>query len=145
MDDNKVNLGEIGEKIVANYMNKQGRIVEQSLDPFDSQKDMKIDGKSLEVKTQVPYVLLKCFTLEKTQLKKCLNAEYFVFVQAPCEYWNEAAIYQVEGGFKYGTNRMKNGDERVTIPINQPAINKLCPIDGHDKEILRRYATNYNG
>ena len=64
MDDNKVNLGEIGEKIVANYMNRQGCIVEQSLDPFDSQKDMKIDGKSLEVKTQVPYVLKKCFTLE---------------------------------------------------------------------------------
>ena len=144
MDDNKVNLGTIGEKIVANYMNKQGHIVEQSLDPFDSQKDMKIDGKSLEVKTQVPYVHKECFTLKKNQLKKCQNAEYFVFVQAPCEYWDEAAIYQIESGFKYGTNRMKNGDERYTIPINQLAVNKLCPIDGHDKEILRRYATPYN-
>ena len=84
-------------------------------------------------------------TVEKNQLKKCLTAEYLVFVQAPCEYWNEAAIYQVESGFKYGTNRMKNGDERVTIPINQPAINKLCPKEGNDKEILRHYATNYNG
>ena len=144
MTDKKTLLGGVGEKIVANYMSKQGIIVEQSVDPYDSQKDMKINGKPLEVKTQVPFVYKKCFTLKKNQLNKCLNAEYFVFVQAPCEYWNEAAIYQVESGFKYGTNRMKNGDERYTIPINQPAINKLCPIEGYWKEQLRRYATPYN-
>ena len=146
MDDNKKSLGKIGEKIVANYMNRQGCIVEQSLDPFDSQKDMKIDGKSLEVKTQVPFVTKNCFTLEKNQLKKCQNVDYLVFVQAPCEYWNEAALYQVDPkAFKFRKHTMKDKEERYIIPINQPAVNKLCPIEGHYKKELRRYATNYNG
>ena len=143
MTDKKTLLGGVGEKIVANYMSKQGIIVEQSVDPYDSQKDMKINGKPLEVKTQVPFVYMKCFTLKKNQLNKCLNAEYFVFVQAPCKHWDEAAIYQVENGFKYGIDTMKNGDERYTIPINQPAVNKVMQIEGNDKEILRRYATPF--
>ena len=57
--NNKQILGTIGEKIVGNYMSRIGRTVEMSTDPFDSLKDMKVYGVSLEVKTQVPFCLEK--------------------------------------------------------------------------------------
>ena len=40
-------LGDIGEKIVGNYMSRIGRTVEMSTDPFDSEKDTIVNGKSL--------------------------------------------------------------------------------------------------
>ena len=144
MTDKKTLLGGVGEKIVANYMSKQGIIVEQSVDPYDSQKDMKINGKPLEVKTQVPFVYKKCFTLKKNQLNKCLNADYFVIVQAPCEYLNEAAIWKVKKGFTYNTVKLKGGGERLAIPMNQPNVIKKMDIVGEDKALLRKYSTDFS-
>ena len=91
--DNKQILGTIGEKIVANYMSRIGRIVEVATDPFDSTKDMKVNGKSLEVKTQVPFCTKKGFSIKPNQLPKCLNADYFVIVQAPCDYLDNCLLY----------------------------------------------------
>ena len=141
--DNKQILGTIGEKIVANYMSRIGRIVEVATDPFDSTKDMKVNGKSLEVKTQVPYVLKKGFTIKPNQLQKCLNADYFVIVQAPCDYLDEAAMWKVKKGFKYELIKMKNGDERYLIVYNQTNVIKKMDIVGEEKELLRKYSTNF--
>jgi hypothetical protein len=141
--DNKQILGTIGEKIVANYMSRIGRIVEVATDPFDSTKDMKVNGKSLEVKTQVPYIIKKGFTLKKNQLNKCLNADYFVIVQAPCTKLDEATLWKIKKGFKYELTKMKNGDERYLIPRDQEAVVKKMDIVGEEKELLRKYSTNY--
>ena len=141
--DNKQILGTIGEKIVANYMSRIGRIVEVATDPFDSTKDMKVNGKSLEVKTQVPYIIKKGFTIKPNQLQKCLNADYFVIVQAPCTHLDEAAILSIRKGFKYELTKMKNGDERYLIPWDQEAVVKKMDIVGEEKELLRKYSTNY--
>ena len=68
-----------------------------------------------------------------------------MFVQAPCGKWDESALYQVDPKtFKFQKDRMKDNDVRYIIEINQPAVNKLCPIEGYWKEQLRRYATPYN-
>ena len=141
--DNKQILGTIGEKIVANYMSRIGRIVEVATDPFDSTKDMKVNGKSLEVKTQVPYIIKKGFTIKPNQLQKCLNADHFVIVQAPCTHLDEAAILSIRKGFKYELTKMKNGDERYLIPWDQEAVVKKMDIVGEEKELLRKYSTNY--
>ena len=141
--DNKQILGTIGEKIVANYMSRIGRIVEVATDPFDSTKDMKVNGKSLEVKTQVPYIIKKGFTIKPNQLQKCLNADYFVIVQAPCTHLDEAAVWKIKKGFKYELTKMKNGDERYLIPRDQEAVVKKMDIVGEEKELLRKYSTNY--
>ena len=138
-------LGDIGEKIVGNYMSKIGRKVEMSTDPFDSEKDMIVNGKNLEVKTQVPYCLDKSFTIRRNQLNKCLNADYFVIVQAPCEYLNEAAIWKVKKGFTYNTVKLKGGGERLAIPMNQPNVIKKMDIVGEDKALLRKYSTDFGG
>jgi hypothetical protein len=145
MVDNK-KLGDIGEDIVAKYCEDLGFLVEKSESEYDQVKDMTIDGRTLEVKTQVPFVLKKCFSLKLNQLKKCQNVDYLMFVQAPCGKWDESALYQVDPKtFEFSTHRMKDNDVRYIIKINQPAVNKLCPIEGYWKEQLRRYATVYNG
>ena len=136
-------LGDIGEKIVGNYMSRIGRAVEMSSDPFDSEKDMKVNGVSLEVKTQVPYCLEKSFTIRSNQLNKCLNVDYFVIVQAPCEYLNEAAIWKVKKGFTYNTVKLKGGGERLSIPMNQENVIKKMDIIGEDKNLLRKYSTDF--
>ena len=136
-------LGDIGEKIVGNYMSRIGRTVEMSTDPFDSEKDMKVNGVSLEVKTQVPFCLENSFTIRKNQLNKCLNVDYFVIVQAPCEYLNEAAIWKVKKGFTYNTVKLKGGGERLSIPMNQANVIKKMDIVGEDKDLLRKYSTDY--
>jgi len=141
--DNKQILGTIGEKIVANYMSRIGRIVEVATDPFDSTKDMKVNGKSLEVKTQVPFCTKKGFSIKPNQLPKCLNADYFVIVQAPCDYLDKAAMWKIKKGFKYELTKMKNGDERYLIPWDQEAVVKKMDIVGEEKELLRKYSTNY--
>tara|TARA_R100001480_G_C4605631_1_gene163863 strand:+ start:42 stop:476 length:435 start_codon:yes stop_codon:yes gene_type:complete len=141
--DNKKILGDIGEKIVANYLNEKDCKVKLSTDPWDNKKDMRVDDKSCEVKCQVPYVLEKCFTLKKNQLNKCLIADHFVIVQAPCKYLNEAALWSIRKGFEYGTVRLKNGDERYSIPMQQDAVVKKMDIVGKDKDLLRTYATEF--
>ena len=52
--ERKILLGLIGERIVAHYLRNMGHVVEESLNVFDTEKDMMVDGKPVEVKTQVP-------------------------------------------------------------------------------------------
>tara|TARA_B100000795_G_C22366617_1_gene274494 strand:+ start:42 stop:476 length:435 start_codon:yes stop_codon:yes gene_type:complete len=141
--DNKQILGDIGQKIVGNYMSRIGRTVEMSVDPFDSEKDMKVNEKSLEVKTQVPFCTKKGFSIKPNQLPKCLNADYFVIVQAPCDYLDKAAIWKIKKGFKYRSIITKDGREMILIPWDQEAVVKKMDIVGEEKELLRKYSTNY--
>ena len=141
--DKKQILGAIGEKIVANYMSRIGRIVEVATDPFDSTKDMKVNGKSLEVKTQVPFCTEKSFSIKPNQLSKCLNADHFVIVQAPCGYLDEAAMWKVKKGFKYRLIKTKDGREMYLIPWDQESVIKKMDIVGEEKELLRKYSTNF--
>ena len=141
--DNRLRLGDMGERIVANYLNEKGCKVKLSTDPYDSKKDMRVDGKTCEVKTQVPYVLKNGFTIKPNQLPKCLNADYFVIVQAPCDYLDKAAIWKIKKGFKYRSIITKDGREMILIPWDQEAVVKKMDIVGEEKELLRKYSTNY--
>jgi hypothetical protein len=40
-------LGRIGEKIIINMLSREGKIVEESIDPYDREKDMICDGKTI--------------------------------------------------------------------------------------------------
>jgi len=57
-------LGRMGEKYVSNYLSKKGVVVEQALNHFDSKKDLMGDGKTIEVKTQVPFIKEKAITIK---------------------------------------------------------------------------------
>jgi len=140
----KTLLGNAGEKIVANFFSKEGFNVETSIDPYDKSKDMKVNDKTVEVKTQVPFIFKKCFTIKDNhQLRKCQNADALVFVQAPCSKLDEAGIFQIDKGFEYSKYTTKNGNKMILLPMNQPAVRQLTSIEAENKEILRKYATDF--
>ena len=45
--DNKLRLGDMGERIVANYLNEKNCKVKLSTDPYDSKKDMWVNDTDL--------------------------------------------------------------------------------------------------
>ena len=142
--ERKIQLGLAGEKIVTNFFSKKGFNVEISIDPYDNQKDMKVNDKTVEVKTQVPFIFKNAFTIKDNhQLKKCKNADALVFVQAPCSKSDKAGIFQIHKGFKYSKYTTKKDDKMILVPINQTAVRQLASIEGEDKQILRKYATSF--
>ena len=79
-------LGSKGEHLVKDFFLSQGCNVIMSDDPFDKEKDMLVDGKKVEVKTEVPYYKEWAFTINskhKNQLKKCLTVDRLIFVVLP--------------------------------------------------------------
>lgn len=136
-------LGKTGEKIVSNYYSKQGKIVEQAINNFDSTKDMLVDGKKIEVKTQVPFVMKSSFTFKENQLRKCLNADYVVFVSVPngtMKHYSDGKVYAIESKkLKYNFYTTKDGRKMVLVAIGQPDMEKLFNMSPEECQELQKY------
>ena len=113
-----VELGSIGEEVVADLYRRQGCEVSLSENKYDSVKDILIDGQTCEVKTQMPYFLKKMFTIKVDQYFKCMNADKLIWVETPSKH-NEYRIdiyespqrgmrffrkYKAQGRDMYGMN-----------------------------------------
>lgn len=85
VDYKKVLLGMLGEKIVAKHFRDSGHQVEESLDVFDSTKDMLIDGKNVEVKTNAPLIYYDSFSFPKSQYNKIMNSHRVYWVSVPLQ------------------------------------------------------------
>ena len=85
VDYKKVLLGMLGEKIVAKHFRNNGHIVEESLDVFDSSKDMIVDGNSVEVKTNAPLIYYDSFSFPKSQYDKITNSHRVYWVSVPLQ------------------------------------------------------------
>lgn len=103
-------LGTLAERIVREYFEALGSVVEMATDPFDQTKDMLIDGKKTEVKFQTIFHYFKSYDQEnpypaftvpvtvqshkvaQNQLDKCLNAERWIIVQNPSDKLKEKTI-----------------------------------------------------
>tara|TARA_Y100000296_G_scaffold84761_1_gene118774 strand:+ start:72 stop:527 length:456 start_codon:yes stop_codon:yes gene_type:complete len=146
---NKELLGDLGEKIIANRAVKKKYKVEMAADPYDSKKDLTINGQSTEVKTQVPWVTRNCFTInseQTNQWKKCqevVKNGILIFVSVPCARRNTSFIYQIKKGFDSHLHKTTDGREMYCIPINDKNCKILGEINGKDKELLRRYGTEF--
>lgn len=139
-------LGKTGEKIVSNYYSRSGNVVEQSINNFDSTKDMLVDGKKIEVKTQVPFVMKSSFTFRKNQLRKCLNADTVIFVSVPngkMKHYSDGKVYAIESKkLKYDFYTTKDGREMVLIAIGQPDMKKLFDMTSEECQELQKYTTS---
>lgn len=139
-------LGKTGEKIVANFYSRKGKIVEQAINHFDNTKDMTVDGAKVEVKTQVPFVLKNAFSFRKNQLRKCLSADGVVFVSVPNSvkpHWSDGKVYLIEPSkLKYNHYKTKDGREMVLIPINQPDMIEMYQISQEECGELQKYTSS---
>jgi len=142
-------LGQIGERIVANHLSKQGKCIEFSTDLYDREKDFLADGRKIEVKTQVPFISKKSFTFKPSQFIKCRTVDdwYVVAIQAnfhACDFVNK--IYHVTPkSFLYEEYEIRSDRRKmILIPINQPAVTFVADIRPEDlKELLKYTNTEY--
>lgn len=85
VDYKRVLLGMLGEKIVAKHFRDSGHQVEESLNVFDSDKDMIIDGNNVEVKTNAPLIYYDSFSFPKSQYNKIINSHRVYWVSVPLQ------------------------------------------------------------
>jgi hypothetical protein len=140
-------LGLAGEKIVINMLSGEGCRIESSINKYDSEKDLMVDGQyKVEVKTQVPFIMKNSFTFKPNQLRKCrsVDALYFVSVPAPrhTDKW-AGWIFRVEPkNFVTTTYRTKDGREMILINREQPALIPVRKMSDEEARELQKYTVS---
>lgn len=146
MSDNQTRLGDAGEKIVANRCRSVNMHVEVSVDPYDREKDMLVDGSKVEVKTQVPFIYKDAFTFKTNQLRKCKNADYVFFVSVPCKkktHHSFGGVYVIKSDKMITENyRTKDGRDMILVPIDQEGMKKLFTMTEEECKILQSYSSS---
>ena len=141
--------GLLGEKIMTNYFNTQGFMVEHSIDKFDREKDMLVNGKKVEIKTEQPLVFKNCLTIRETQLKKCRSVDELYFVTVPPSfrenYQYGGCIFKVDPeNFKWTKWIPKDGRQMCAISIFQESVKFIKKLsDAECKELIKYRNSNY--
>lgn len=124
----QVALGQAGENLVEMLLKEDGRRVVISPDPYDSQKDMIVDGNlSVEVKTQVPFIKENAITFRPNQLQKCISAHevYFVLIDAPKHTYHYSGWVlkaSEPSRLLWRNYTTKDGRDMTLIDIDQKAL-----------------------
>jgi hypothetical protein len=147
LDEKKTRLGKMGEICVGNWASTQGKVVIHSIDPYDSQKDLVINGITVEVKTQTPYINEMAFSIRPNQLRKCREVDELYFValpspQARFAYDGQCWIYKVDPKtFTHREIYTRGGMKMILIDIKQTAVTPVTEIDPSDVALMMRYST----
>lgn len=145
----KILLGIMGERIVAHTLRKQGHIVEESLNVFDSEKDMLVDNNPVEVKTQVPYMIEDSFAVFPNQLKKLKNCHRTYFVSVPLKAEDSLAggIFEIDlksEDVKAHRVQRHDGVCVICFPRRQKEMKMIHQItDEGILEQLKKLSTSY--
>lgn len=135
--DKKQVLGSMGEKYVANWLAKEGNLVEQSLFHFDNKKDLVANNKTVEVKCQVPFIKAKSFGVRVSQLKKMRSVDRLFFISIPSpshKFEYDGWLFEVAPKkFECNVFITYDGREMLRIPIYQDAV---TPVHELDKKLL---------
>lgn len=142
VDSRKILLGVIGERIVASILRKQGMVVEESLNVFDTEKDMLVDDNRVEVKTQVPIMIEDSFGVTMNQKNKIMNSHRVYFVSVPPQRNQDplaGSIFEMDPGnpqLKAHKWRTHSGREMLCFPRRQPAMKLIHQIT--DEVVLQQ-------
>lgn len=106
----KEKLGAAGEDLVAAYFQQLGCTVKRNEDKYDDVKDLLVDGRPVEVKTQTVYRKFPvlggyspAFTVDiaqdsnkiyRNQLNKCMNVDRLLFVARSSKNMRAVKIYE---------------------------------------------------
>jgi len=143
-------LGLTGEKVVTNMLNRlhPGLVIEHSINKYDSEKDMLVDGKKVEVKTESPYVLANCFSFRPNQLNKCRKVDVLYIVSVPhikFKHFSDGWVYRlVPREFRTIEYTTKFGTRMIGIPIRQEACGPVYKISEEEIiELMKYIHTDY--
>jgi len=140
-------MGLVGEKIISNMLSLQGHKVEISINKFDSDKDLLIDGVyKAEVKTQVPFVMQNAFSIKPNQLRKCRTVDILYFIcTPPPKHFDKFAgcIFSAEPmNFETTTYRTKDGRDMILIPREQSALKIIKKMTDDEINELKKYTVS---
>lgn len=137
-------LGKTGEKIIANMLMSEGKKVEFSIDEYDREKDLVVDGKKVEVKTEQPFVVKNALTFGENQLRKCRSVDRLFFVTVPPlmreEYKWGNCIFEVDPkNFEHYLYTTKDGKRKVCISIEQESVKFIRKLTKEESDNLSKY------
>lgn len=89
-------LGDLGERTVLRWFNYHGIQGERTDDWFDAEKDMTVEGKTVEVKTLLPIYMYNAFCLPFKQGPKCDEVDRLIFLQIPKNGGEALELYESE-------------------------------------------------
>jgi hypothetical protein len=161
--EKKERFGQMGEELVADYFRSKKRNVEMSDNKYDMVKDMTVDGKTVEVKTENPFYMQRAITISKdasNQLPKCLKVDRLIYVIVPLEKdsiysnrilqddlwrWDGIEIREAPpvGERKYFYSDTSTG-KRVCFPIEDSKLLK-CITDEKTLKLFQKYSTSNFG
>jgi hypothetical protein len=140
-------LGLAGEKIVINMLSGEGCRIQSSINKYDSEKDLLVDGQyKVEVKTQVPFIMKNAFTFKPNQLRKCraVDVLYFVSVPAPrhADKWAGWIFRAEPKNFVTTSYTTKDGREMILINRDQPALIPVRKMTDEEAKELQKYTVS---
>lgn len=87
-------LGALGERLVLDWFKNKGSSATATDDWYDTEKDMTVDGKTVEVKTLLPIYKYNSFCLESNQSQKCDSVDRLIFVRIPDTAGDPIYLYE---------------------------------------------------
>lgn len=140
-------IGKIGEKTFKSLCEARGYKVEMASDKYDDEKDMLVNGKKVEIKTQTPWFAKRWVTFNVKQERKMRQADLLFVVgynncnQTRFDWANK--IWRVKKDFKivkkYKNSRNK---EMFAISLDDPAVSVWCDTPEDTVQILKKYSTS---
>ena len=143
--DKNVLLGQIGEKIVRNWLTIKGNKIIDSIDPYDNKKDFYCNDETVEVKTQVRWVYSGSHTFLPYQFEKLKSVDkvYYLSVKTsmkPHEYENSILDIDMKN-VKINKKNTKAGRQMFSFKLDDPAVKLVYKIvDLESIEMLKRYS-----
>lgn len=137
-DERVVKLGDTGENLIVEYFHGKSCNVIKSSYRFDSEKDMTIDGKTVEIKTLFPIYKYNAFCLPLKQSNKCENVDRLIFVEIPKFKDDGINLYESfkdeDSGRRYDFREYFNGETCQFYRLTN--LSKLDTIHDQEKSSL---------
>lgn len=149
-DEKRGYQGKTGETIIANYYIERGKKVLFSFDQHDHEKDLTIEGLTIEVKTMVPYFSEDAFSFRISQLPKCKSVDLVYFISVPADgktHFSFGKVYRIKSEkMKYSFYYKHFGDrgkaKMVLVPIKQEGMQEVFDMTQEEILKLQEYSTS---
>jgi len=133
-DMKKHMMGLLGERIVATLY--RGHQIEFAETVFDQHRDLRIDGRNVEVKTQRMWLKHNAFTYRPNQHQKCTSVDQLIFIDT-----DTGDVYEASPGYKWFRDVAAHGP-MIIVPVEQELVCRLGRATASQVAELKQLSTS---